>query len=307
MIYLNLKTSTLRAPEYIGSEPTARATWLNLLCYSCEQENGGTITGCAAWKDRQWQQTAGVTLAEVREESSLWQWVGDDLVVAFYPADKQAEVQSKREAGRRGGKSSGKSRREAVKEAQLQSVSEAQLKGVLQAELERKGKEGNGKECNGREEGDLQKVESTPALSEFLAEAAKIGVEVDIATEIWHDNESRPITPNGQWTDYRGNPIAKWQANMMARGSQIRARRGNGAGRASGNGKAPQEGVWATQQRIEAATKEIERIQANPSNKEQVEDSFERRLRAEPMAKVKALKASISDMRQRIAGVGVAA
>jgi hypothetical protein len=67
MIYLNLKTSTLRAPEYIGSEPTARATWLNL-CYCCEQENGGTIDGCAQWKDRQWQQTAGVTLAEVRED-----------------------------------------------------------------------------------------------------------------------------------------------------------------------------------------------------------------------------------------------
>jgi hypothetical protein len=32
MIYLNLKTSTLRAPEYIGSEPTQRGTWLNLLC-----------------------------------------------------------------------------------------------------------------------------------------------------------------------------------------------------------------------------------------------------------------------------------
>ena len=31
MIYLNLKTSTLRAPEYIGSEPTQRGTWLNLM------------------------------------------------------------------------------------------------------------------------------------------------------------------------------------------------------------------------------------------------------------------------------------
>jgi hypothetical protein len=167
--------------------------------------------------------------------------------------------------------------------------------------------EGNGKECNGREEGSLQKAESTPALAEFLAEAAKIGVEADIATEIWHDNESRPITPYGQWTDYRGNPIVKWQANMMARASQIRARRGNGVGRPNGNGKAAPESVWATQQRIDAASKEIERIQANPSNKEQVEDSFDRRLKAEPMAKVRALKASISEMRQRIAGVGVAA
>jgi hypothetical protein len=307
MIYLNLKTSTLRAPEYIGSEPTQRGTWLNLMCYCCEQENGGVIDGCAAWKDRQWQQTAGVTLAEVREECDLWQWDGEALVVTFYPSDKEAEVQSRREAGRLGGKRSGKARRRSKNEAHLEANGEAHLEGVLEAHLERKGKEGNGKECNGREEGGLQKAESTPALPEFLAEAAKIGVEADIATEIWHDNESRPITPYGQWTDYRGNPIVKWQANMMARASQIRARRGNGVGRPNGNGKTAPESVWATQQRIDAATKEIERIQANPSNKEQVEDSFDRRLKAEPMAKVRALKASISEMRQRIAGVGVAA
>jgi hypothetical protein len=150
-------------------------------------------------------------------------------------------------------------------------------------------------------------VFQTPTLEEFIEAGSRAGIEREIAEEIWHDNESRPITPYGQWTDYRGNPIVKWQANMMARASQIRARRGNGAGRPNGNGKAAPESVWATQQRIDAATKEIERIQANPSNKEQVEDSFDRRLKAEPMAKVRALKASISEMRQRIAGVGVAA
>jgi hypothetical protein len=304
MIYLNLKTSTLRAPEYIGSEPTGRATWLNLLCYCAEQENGGVIPGCAGWKDRQWQQTCGVTLAEVREECQLWEWSGNDLAVAFYPADKQAEIQAKREAGRRGGKRSGKARREAVREAQLEAVGEAELEAVLEADLERKGKEGKGIEKEG---GEREKVESTPALAEFLAEAQKIGVEADIAEEIWHDNESRPITPTGQWTDYRGNPIAKWQANMKARAAQIRARRGNGVARANGNGKHASEGVWATQQRIEAATKEIERIQSNPSNKEQVPDSFDRRLKAEPMARVKELKAAISAMRQRLAKAEVAA
>ena len=148
-------------------------------------------------------------------------------------------------------------------------------------------------------------VFQTPTLDEFIEAGAKAGVEREIAEEIWHDNESRPITPYGQWTDYRGNPIAKWQANMMARASQIRARRGNGAGKMNGKGKP--EGVWSMQQRIEAAQKEVERIQSNPSNKEQVPDSFDRRLKPEHMAKVKALKASISEMRQRMAGVEVAA
>lgn len=150
-------------------------------------------------------------------------------------------------------------------------------------------------------------VFQTPTLEQFIEAGAKAGVEQEIAEEIWHDNESRPITPTGHWTDYRGQPIGKWEANMMARALQIRARRGNGVARVNGNGKHAPEGVWATQQRIEAATKEIERIQSNPSNKEQVPDSFDRRLKAEPMARVKELKAAISAMRQRLAKVEVAA
>ena len=78
-----------------------------------------------------------------------------------------------------------------------------------------------------------------------------------------------------------------------------------GSGKANGNPKP--EGVWQLQQRIDAAQKEIDRISGNPSNKEPVPGTFDRRLRAEPMAKVKALKASISEMRQRLAGVEVAA
>lgn len=73
------------------------------------------------------------------------------------------------------------------------------------------------------------------------------------------------------------------------------------------NGHAKPESVWSLQQRIDAAQKEIDRISGNPSNKEQVPGTFDRRLKAEPMAKVKALKASISEMRQRLAGVEVAA
>jgi hypothetical protein len=307
MIYLNIKTITLRAPEYVGCDPTQRATWLNLLAYCCEQENGGKIDGCGEWKDRQWQQTLGITLAEVRQECALWSWDGDGLSVAFYPLDREQEVKAKRDAGKRGGMARTQAKSQAARNngakhqpKQNPSTTEAQPK-LAPNKKERKGivKEWEG--------GELQKVESTPALAEFLAEAQKIGVEADIATEIWHDNESRPITPYGQWTDYRGNPIAKWSANLMARASQIRARRGNGGGKVNGNGKHAPEGVWATQQRIEAATKEIERIQSNPSNKEQVEDSFDRRLKAAPMAKVKALKASIAEMRQRLAGVEVAA
>ena len=89
----------------------------------------------------------------------------------------------------------------------------------------------------------------------------------------------------------------KWQSNRSPK------QFGNGAVNGhNGNPKAG-EGVWHLEKRIEAATKEIDRISSNPANKEQVADSFDRRLKAEPLAKVKALKASISEMRQRLAGV----
>jgi hypothetical protein len=306
MIYLNIKTITLRAPEYVGCDPTQRATWLNLLAHCCEQENGGRIEGCGEWKDRQWQQTLGVTLEEVRQDCGLWKWDGNSIQIAFYPLDREQEVVAKRDAGKRGGMV----RSEVKTQASRDNGAKHQPKqnpSTTQAEpkLEPNKKERNEKEWKGMEGGTMQKVEQTPALSEFLEEAKKIGVEAEVATEIWHDNESRPITPYGQWTDYRGNPIAKWQANMMARASQIRSRRGNGTGKINGHSKP--EGVWSLQQRIEAAQKEVERIQSNPSNKVQVEDSFDRVLRPEHLAKVKALKASISEMRQRMAGVEVAA
>lgn len=211
MIWLNLKTTTLRSPEYAGSEPVQRATWLNLLAYCCEQENGGIMKGCGAWKDRQWQQTLGVTLAEVGEECALWTWVGDDLYVAFYPADKQEEVKAKREAGKRGGKRSGKARREAVREAQLEAV----LQPQLEAHLERKGKEGEWKD-KGMEDSHRESVWQEPTREQVIDAARKFGLTEQQAG-IWYDEmKSRDIDRFGRWLDGRGNPIGNWQYALSA-------------------------------------------------------------------------------------------
>jgi hypothetical protein len=113
------------------------------------------------------------------------------------------------------------------------------------------------------------------------------------------------------WLDGKGRRVSsmphdlsgfwrKWQSNRSPK------QFGNGAVNGH-NGSPKPEGVWQLQQRIEAAQKEVDRICANPANKEQIPDSFDRRLKAEPMAKVKALKALISEMRQRLAGVEAAA
>ena len=52
MNWLNINLATLRSPAYLGSTPVERATWLQLLAYCADQENGGCIAGAAAWKDR---------------------------------------------------------------------------------------------------------------------------------------------------------------------------------------------------------------------------------------------------------------
>lgn len=154
----------------------------------------------------------------------------------------------------------------------------------------------------------------TPSLEEFLEWANRCSLPADIA-EAWFDRANgRTFTFEGYWTDRDGRAITDWRREIASYAKYRAAKQAEIAARAKHNGHngtnghaKPQEGVWAMQQRIEAAQKEIDRIQSNPANKEQIPDSFDRRLKAEPMAKVKALKASISEMRQRLAGVEVAA
>ena len=141
---------------------------------------------------------------------------------------------------------------------------------------------------------------------EVVIEAGRRASIPEDVCRAYHDDRE-----GAGWLDGKGRRVSsmphdlsgfwrKWQSNRSPK------QFGNGAVNGH-NGSPKPEGVWQLQQRIEAATKEIDRIQANPGNKEAVPDSFDRRLKAEPMAKVKALKASISEMRQRLAGVEVAA
>ena len=102
MEYINLHVSVLDSEEFKGSSPTQRSTWLCLLRYLVGQEDGDTITLCAPWSDRKWQQVCAITLAEVKEECALWKWNGDDLVVNFYPHASEKATKSMRRGGRIG-------------------------------------------------------------------------------------------------------------------------------------------------------------------------------------------------------------
>lgn len=108
MNWVNLKVSTLRHPDYVGCEPVQRATWLNVLTFCTEQENGGRIEGARAWKDRQWQQTCGVMLSEVNSAAPLLTWEGEALIVWQYPVEKQQEVIERREVAKENGKLGGR-------------------------------------------------------------------------------------------------------------------------------------------------------------------------------------------------------
>jgi hypothetical protein len=139
-------------------------------------------------------------------------------------------------------------------------------------------------------------------LEQVIEAGRRASITEDVCRAYHDDREG------AGWMDGKGRPVRsmphdlsgfnrKWQSNRSPK------QFGNGA--VSGHNGSPKagEGVWHLEKRIEAATKEVDRISSNPANKEQVADSFDRRLKAEPLAKVKALKASISEMRQRLAGV----
>jgi len=140
MIWLNLETTILHAPEYIGSEPRARSAWLNVILWCAQQENGGRIEHARDWKDRQWQQTCGVTRREVDSAERLLQWDGQDLVVWNYPADKEHIVREKRKIGRTGGIKSGVSRStKSEPKAEAETKQTLQPNGQANASTEGKG------------------------------------------------------------------------------------------------------------------------------------------------------------------------
>lgn len=226
MNWLNIEIRLMRSPEYIGSEPIERATWLNLLAYCAEQENGGQIHGCASWKDRQWQQTCGVTAAEVRVDSALWHWEGDELIVWNYPIDKQAEVQAKREAGAKGGKSkaSKHSGKLCLSTATSTATSTTKAGATISASTERKGKE-----IEGEEEGNDFVASAAPRFDEVMrfAKGQPMPISDDCVEAFFDEMEAL------EWT-YKGQPcisktawharFRKWATYWMQNTNKVNAR-----------------------------------------------------------------------------------
>ena len=293
MIYFTLRISTLRSPEYIGSEPTARATWLNLLAYCCEQENGGVIPACSGWKDRQWQQTCGITLTEAQEQSPLWRWDGSDVVVAFYPADKQAEIEAKREAGRRGGRRSGKARREAVPEAAREAELEAELQPELEGELQR-----NVMECKVKESKVKRRRVAVTATSDedWLAELSQNPAYAALDVRLELGKMQAWCSANGK------QPSRKRFVNWLNRTERPIAAQGTIP--SSRNGK-PMS-AWELKQAIDAIKAQMQRLKADPDNTEAKDPAipWERTLKPAISAKWKELKQREQELHTQLAMLG---
>lgn len=148
MNWLNLNIQTLDSENFLGSDPTDRATWLCLLRYCIGQENGGVIADCLEWGDRKWQQLVRVTKKEAERKCDLWGWSEGTLTVWGYPSDKEGEIQQKRDRAKTNGAKGGRPKKTEV-ETEVETDKETKEKPTsvnsAKAEGERKGKEGEGK------------------------------------------------------------------------------------------------------------------------------------------------------------------
>jgi hypothetical protein len=176
MNWLNIETTTLDSEEFVGSEPTARATWLCLFRFCAGQENGGVIEACKGWSDRKWQQLARVTQAEVLAESALWKWEGENLRLWAYPTDKETEVKHRRNRARTNGRLGGRP----TNKPTLVSDDKPTLVSFAKAEGEREG-EGE-RERNKKKTGSA--VGTAPAADAEWIDALKrdqayVGIDVD--------------------------------------------------------------------------------------------------------------------------------
>jgi hypothetical protein len=243
MDWLNLHTSVLDSPAVVGAEPVDRGTWLMLQRYCIGQENGGRIAGCRGWKDRKWQQLAKVTLAEINRETELWAWNGEDLDLAFYPLEKEAEVQHLRAIG----KLSTPAKRAAAKANGQLGGRPAKTQQETQQETEqepnKKPIQGKGREVEGEWKGKEaaaaamatrlclahpKRAETGPALSAALAALRKHPFEKILegtlayagAVAAWTDAEKLQFVKNPEEffrDDIWNQPAENWRSRKGLR------------------------------------------------------------------------------------------
>ena len=103
MEWISFHVKTLDSIEYLSATEKNRSAWMSLMRYCAGQENGGRIKSCREWSARVWEQIVRVQRRVVLSASTLWSWDDEDLVVKYYPSEREAQLQSARANGSKGG------------------------------------------------------------------------------------------------------------------------------------------------------------------------------------------------------------
>ena len=222
MNWLNLNVQTLDSENFLGSDPVDRATWLCLLRYCIGQENGGVIETCKDWADRKWQQLVRITKKEADRKCDLWAWNGETLIVWGYPADKEDEIQQKRERAKTNGAKGGR-----PKKTNDETNEKPTLVNSAKAEGERNEK-GIGREGN-------CEVSQPPlcSLRQALEHAPIVKFTPEQAEHWWHNRNKAGWTMSSA----SGHPrkITSWQSDMATSLSWV----GESLDKAKHNGNGP--------------------------------------------------------------------
>ena len=226
MNWIPITTKTRTAPEFIGSEPVHRATWLCLMLYCAEHETGGRIPDCSSWGDRRWMQTVGVTKDEIRLETPLYSFAGTDLVVWGYDPKYEDIIRAKREGGRIGGKLSGEARQKASSKEPAKDSLKDSLNGLDRIGLDRIG-------LDGEEEAPAATSNSIPTIDEIKTHAVVIGMPEPDAVEFYEYWKSV------DWKDKNGLPVRNWKAKQSARNKHNAERKAENANSQRGSARHP--------------------------------------------------------------------
>jgi len=104
MRYFITERVAVDGPEFSESGFEQIGAWVYLMTYCATQENGGRIEGAKGRKDAFFDRSLKVSRTILEQESQLWTWEKEDLVVSFYSIEAERNYQKKRESGQRGGK-----------------------------------------------------------------------------------------------------------------------------------------------------------------------------------------------------------
>ena len=140
---------------------------------------------------------------EVLRECRLWEWIGDDLKVKFYPAAKELEVQAKRRAAE-----STHAKRHAKQGAERGAEHDAEQPG--------KGMEGKGMEGEGN-----PPPTNRPSIEAAIEYFAKIGSDYTAheVRDVWNSFEA--TIRDGMWFFGR-HRVGDWRSAMETRLSDNR-------------------------------------------------------------------------------------